>query len=390
MNGLCTSRTPATALATLGAAFGAHVARTAATTVTLADRGRLIDASGTWTLALPTAATAGAGFSFALRNAGAGVITIDPAGAELIDGAATLALATGRSAVILCTGTAWLAVEIPGKVTATAVDATPGRLLKVGDFGLGSDYGPPISDFTAELRSGFWRFLEASATGYPTGSSYFGGAFVARCGGSEAGSEGGHLVIAARVGASPSSQRVQLGTRQTDTGAMGWAELVHVGMTPTFPAMLASAGITAGTTVTAGTSVTAGTTVTVGTALVSTAGALTLGGNPVGGKQMIVADDAVGVYTLPKKAGTAMITGGGTGTNPLPANTCRIVFTAGSSQTATRESISGFGASIDVVAGADLTATPGTDGRITVSVRNGEIQINNRLGFAANFEITVI
>ncbi|MDT8856421.1 hypothetical protein RNZ50_15615 [Paracoccaceae bacterium Fryx2] len=222
--------TPATALATLGAAFGAHVARTAATTVTLADRGRLIDASGTWTLALPAAATAGAGFSFALRNAGAGVITIDPAGAELIDGAATLTLAAGRSAVILCTGTAWLAVEIPGKVTATAVDATAGRVLKVGDFGLGSDYGPPITDFTAELRSGFWRFVEAGAIGYPTSLSYFGGAIVARPGGSEAGAEGGHLVIAARMsGATKAAQRVQVGNRTTDTGAMNWTELCHQG-----------------------------------------------------------------------------------------------------------------------------------------------------------------
>ncbi|MDT8856484.1 hypothetical protein RNZ50_15930 [Paracoccaceae bacterium Fryx2] len=48
----------------------AHVARTAAHTVVTADRGRLIEAGGTWTLALPATATACAGFMAHLKIGG--------------------------------------------------------------------------------------------------------------------------------------------------------------------------------------------------------------------------------------------------------------------------------------------------------------------------------
>ena len=87
------------------------LAKTGAYTLTVADRGRLIDAtSGTWSLTLPTAASAGDGFWFAVK-AGSGAITIDPNGAELINGAATLELATGNEAIVVCSGTAWRTIS---------------------------------------------------------------------------------------------------------------------------------------------------------------------------------------------------------------------------------------------------------------------------------------
>ena len=108
-----TDGTVATALATLGALGSAYVAKTAAYTVVLADRGKLINAtSGTWTLTLPAAASAGSGFSLFLRNSGAGVITVDPNGAELIDGAATLAVAASSAILLTCTGTAWISIAL--------------------------------------------------------------------------------------------------------------------------------------------------------------------------------------------------------------------------------------------------------------------------------------
>ena len=220
---------PATALASLGALAGQYVAKTAAYTVTTADRGKVINGTGTWTLSLPPAASAGVGFSLLVKNGGSGTITLDPSGAELVDGAATLALATGRAVLLSCTGTAWVVLEIPGKVTQTATDTTAGRLLKVGDFGLGSALAPALTDFTAELRGGFSRFLEASVIGYPTSLSFYGGAIVARGGGADAGATGGHLVLAARMGASVSNQKIRLGSRGTATGALTWAELYHSG-----------------------------------------------------------------------------------------------------------------------------------------------------------------
>lgn len=129
--------TPATALAALGALAGAYVEKTAAYTVTTADRGRLINATtGSWTLALPAAATAGAGFSLYVMNTGAGTITVDPSGAELIDGVATRTIVAERSRLIICTGTAWVSIAT-GRAMDTLTDATANRFLVTGGFGLG-------------------------------------------------------------------------------------------------------------------------------------------------------------------------------------------------------------------------------------------------------------
>lgn len=192
--------TATTALATLGAPFSSTSNKTAAYTVTLSDRGRLITASGTgaWTLALPAVGIAEAGFMVGLRNGSTGNITIDPSGAELVNGLATLVVGPGGDAVAVCTGSEWVVVgstgndplslpvgtladlslrfltrpgvglyspaanvlgfainatermrltttgaQITGLLTGTAVtqtanDSTTGRLLKVLDFGIGN------------------------------------------------------------------------------------------------------------------------------------------------------------------------------------------------------------------------------------------------------------
>lgn len=96
------------------------LAKTANYTVTTADVRRLIDATAnTWTLTLPAAATAGDGFWFAVRNSGSGVITIDPDGTETIDGAATIALEAGASALVVCSGTLWRTIGRTSAETGT-------------------------------------------------------------------------------------------------------------------------------------------------------------------------------------------------------------------------------------------------------------------------------
>jgi len=108
------------------ALIGSTTAHTGAYTVVATDRGRLIDAtSGTWTLTLTAAATLGAGFAFAVRNSGAGTITIDPNASELIDGASTLALTAGQSCLLVCNGTAWRTVGL------AAAPPSNGRLLRI-------------------------------------------------------------------------------------------------------------------------------------------------------------------------------------------------------------------------------------------------------------------
>jgi hypothetical protein len=97
----------ATALATMGALVSGVLTKTAAYTVVTADRGRLIDCSGTWTLSLSAAASLGSGFAFAVCNSGSGTITIDPYASETIDGSSTITLAPGISCLCVSTGTTW-------------------------------------------------------------------------------------------------------------------------------------------------------------------------------------------------------------------------------------------------------------------------------------------
>ncbi len=97
------------ALSALGTLGGQTMAKTAAYTVVAADRGKLIECSTTFTLTLTAAATLGTGFSFIVANTGTGTITIDPNGAETINGASTLALDAGAWAIVVCNGTSFRA-----------------------------------------------------------------------------------------------------------------------------------------------------------------------------------------------------------------------------------------------------------------------------------------
>jgi NADPH-dependent ferric siderophore reductase len=91
--------------------------KTGAYTATANDHTILCDATGgAFTVALPAAATA-AGRVYAIKktDAGANAVTIDPSGAETIDGGATKALADQNdSALIICNGTAWFILASNG------------------------------------------------------------------------------------------------------------------------------------------------------------------------------------------------------------------------------------------------------------------------------------
>lgn len=114
---------PGTALATLGAlTAGGHLTRTAATTLQVTDRGKVVTAtSGTWALTLPLAADAGAGWACILRNTGSGTITLTRAGSDLIDGVASMAVVPGAGAIVMSTGSAWRVCGLVGAPTSPVV-----------------------------------------------------------------------------------------------------------------------------------------------------------------------------------------------------------------------------------------------------------------------------
>lgn len=85
--------------------------KTGAYTVVSGDNGTIINCtSGSFTVSLTAAATLGAGFNcwiWNTSNTATDVITIDPNGAETIDGVATLTLRRGEGTQIVCDGTNW-------------------------------------------------------------------------------------------------------------------------------------------------------------------------------------------------------------------------------------------------------------------------------------------
>ena len=79
--------------------------------------------SGTGTLSLLTAVSAGNNFFIFVRNEGGGDLTIDPAGTETINSAATLVLRPGDSASIITDGTSWYTIGL-GQDAVFAFDYT--------------------------------------------------------------------------------------------------------------------------------------------------------------------------------------------------------------------------------------------------------------------------
>ena len=126
----------ATAAITLGM-FGHTVeAKSSTYTVVASDRGKLIDAvSGSWTLNLSSAAALGAGFVFAVRNSGNGVIAIVPSGSELINGKTGLDLRADESCIVVSTGTVWKTIGSVGlkkSIAIKTVNLTSGTLYTPG------------------------------------------------------------------------------------------------------------------------------------------------------------------------------------------------------------------------------------------------------------------
>jgi len=158
---------PVTALTTLGAPASGYAAKTTTYAVLAADKGKLIDAtSGTWTLSLLAAATAGDGFNVSVRNSGTGVITIDPNLTETIDGSTTLAVNAGESVLIYCTGTAWVTIGKSSGVPSGSI---------TGYGGTSAPSGWLLCDGSAISRTTYASLFSAIGTtfGVGDGSSTF-------------------------------------------------------------------------------------------------------------------------------------------------------------------------------------------------------------------------
>jgi len=105
------------ALAAFAATFGAGAgtsAKSGAYTVATSDRGKTFVVTNAPTITLLAAAGAGDGFTVAVRNdnapASGSLVTIDANASETINGALTLVLQPGDSALLVCNGSDWFAL----------------------------------------------------------------------------------------------------------------------------------------------------------------------------------------------------------------------------------------------------------------------------------------
>jgi hypothetical protein len=90
------------------------VTRSSNTMLDLGDYGKTFLLNGTFTQTLDQASILGDGWWCRVRNDGNGIVTIDPAGDELLDGAMTLPLQSGQSGTIVCNGSTFRTIGRSG------------------------------------------------------------------------------------------------------------------------------------------------------------------------------------------------------------------------------------------------------------------------------------
>jgi hypothetical protein len=98
-------RTDGTSASWAYAGYGERDARTANTSLSKNDVNKFIDiTSGTFSQTFDAAATLGNGWSVMIRNSGTGDITLDPNGAETIDGLTSFIMYPNEVRLVMCTG----------------------------------------------------------------------------------------------------------------------------------------------------------------------------------------------------------------------------------------------------------------------------------------------
>lgn len=140
---------------------------TGADTLISSDHGKLVNCSGTFTLAVTAAATLGNGWWCYVRNTGTGTITLDPNGAETVDGVATGPVA--GTILLACNGTSFTAVKIGGFDTLQLLTS-------------GTSWTAPLGVRKARVRGvggggGGGRSSDAAEGSPGAGSGYFEGIY---------------------------------------------------------------------------------------------------------------------------------------------------------------------------------------------------------------------
>lgn len=106
-----------------------------------------------------------------------------------------------------------------GAVQSSNTDATAGKLMTVGAFGSGA-VGGEISDFSAAIVNGVYRFNGGSASGGPSGVTEECACWVAQ-------GANGRTNFLVMDGRNSLAHRLIIGSRNTATGPVYWSEVVN-------------------------------------------------------------------------------------------------------------------------------------------------------------------
>jgi hypothetical protein len=126
------------------------VAISGTATLALADLGNAVVFTGASaaTLNLPAVATAPTGSGWMVRNAGTAALTIDPSGAETINGASTLVLQAGQAAFIFDGGAAWECIiagqPLNSAVIADSASGAPVDIASAATTDIGASASPNV------------------------------------------------------------------------------------------------------------------------------------------------------------------------------------------------------------------------------------------------------
>jgi hypothetical protein len=146
------------------------------------DRAKmLVWTGGLGILTLPTASSVGSDWFIAVRNGGAGNLTIDPQGLETINGAASLTLTPGDSATVVTDGTSWYTLGL-GQSAVFAFDYTSINLGGLsGNYTLsGAELNRIAYEFTGAIVGNIEIIVPKTTQQYWVTNSTTGGSFTLR------------------------------------------------------------------------------------------------------------------------------------------------------------------------------------------------------------------
>lgn len=127
------------------------LSKAAAYTALVADRSKLIRSTATMTLSLTAAATLGDGW-FINVIADTGTLTIDPNGAETVDGSATIDITEGQSSLIYCDGTSFYTTAL-AVATTTTVGGVEKSTTAESEGGTEADKFPDVVGVKAAIEA---------------------------------------------------------------------------------------------------------------------------------------------------------------------------------------------------------------------------------------------